>query len=441
MIKIILASALLVTSLFSLDLNNLLNNVKQTSNKELQEEKQRLEEFLNNKQKQQELLIQTKKELKEENETTKQLKKQIEKLEEELSQKESELTVKIGDLGEMFGSVRQTSADFLTNYQRTFTASQFPQKEEIFTKFSNSKKLPTIEELTSFWHTMLDEIIQSGNISKYEANVISNNGEKKLQEVTRIGLFSAFSNGQFLKYSTDINSLIELSIQPSSTFKSEAKEFEQSTNEIKSILIDPTKGTLFEMLGNNPALLDRVHQGGIVGYIIIFLGVLGLIFAIYKIISLNLIYSKIKKQQKDISNYDESNSLGKIASVFYKNINDSISNLEIKIGEEILKETNNIKKGQSFVKLLAAVTPLLGLLGTVTGMIATFQAITLFGTGDPKLMAGGISTALITTVLGLITAIPLLFAYTYISSKSENIVSILEEQSIGMLAKTLKQND
>jgi len=195
------------------------------------------------------------------------------------------------------------------------------------------------------------------------------------------------------------------------------------------------------MLGNNPTIMDRINQGGIVGYIILALGGLGLIFAIYKMIVLNIIHTKIRKQRKDISNYDDSNSLGKIAGIFYKNINDSISDLEIKIGEAILKETNNIKKGQSFVKLLAAVTPLLGLLGTVTGMIATFQAITLFGTGDPKLMAGGISTALITTVLGLVTAIPLLFAYTYISSKSEAIVSILEEQSIGMLAKNLKQND
>ncbi|XPV54692.1 MAG: MotA/TolQ/ExbB proton channel family protein [Halarcobacter ebronensis] len=438
MIKYILATLLIINSSFALDLENLLHSVKQTSNKEIIDEKKRLKEFVENKNQQKALLLQAKKDLKLENIETKRLKKLIEANEEVLTSKEAELNVKIGDLGEMFGSVRQTSADFLTNYQRSFTASEFPQKEEIFTKFSNSKKLPTIEELTSFWHTMLDEIIQSGQVSTYQASVILQNGERNIQDVTRVGVFSAFSNGNFLKYSNDINSLIELSTQPSSAYTSNAKDFEASSNEIKSALVDPTRGTLFEMLGNNPTIIDRINQGGIVGYIIITLGVLGLLFAAYKIVFLNLIHTKIKKQQKNLEDYDESNSLGKIAGVFYKNVNDSINDLEIKIGEAILKETNHIKKGQSFVKLLAAVTPLLGLLGTVTGMIATFQAITLFGTGDPKLMAGGISTALITTVLGLVTAIPLLFAYTYISSKAEAIVSVLEEQSIGMLAKTLK---
>ncbi|RXK00659.1 hypothetical protein CRV02_09815 [Arcobacter sp. CECT 8989] len=438
MIKYILATLLIINSSFALDLENLLHSVKQTSNKEIIDEKKRLKEFVENKNQQKALLLQAKKDLKLENIETKRLKKLIEANEEVLTSKEAELNVKIGDLGEMFGSVRQTSADFLTNYQRSFTASEFPQKEEIFTKFSNSKKLPTIEELTSFWHTMLDEIIQSGQVSTYQASVILQNGERNIQDVTRVGVFSAFSNGNFLKYSNDINSLIELSTQPSSAYTSNAQDFEESSNEIKPALVDPTRGTLFEMLGNNPTIMDRINQGGIVGYIIITLGVLGLLFAAYKIVFLNLIHTKIKKQQKNLENYDDSNSLGKIAGVFYKNVNDSINDLEIKIGEAILKETNHIKKGQSFVKLLAAVTPLLGLLGTVTGMIATFQAITLFGTGDPKLMAGGISTALITTVLGLVTAIPLLFAYTYISSKAEAIVSVLEEQSIGMLAKTLK---
>ncbi|WP_419774599.1 MotA/TolQ/ExbB proton channel family protein [Halarcobacter sp.] len=438
MIKYILATLLIINSSFALDLENLLHSVKQTSNKEIIDEKKRLKEFVENKNQQKALLLQAKKDLKLENIETKRLKKLIAANEEVLTSKEAELNVKIGDLGEMFGSVRQTSADFLTNYQRSFTASQFPQKEEIFTKFSNSKKLPTIEELTSFWHTMLDEIIQSGQVSTYQASVILQNGERNIQDVTRVGVFSAFSNGNFLKYSNDINSLIELSTQPSSAYTSNAQDFEESSNEIKSALVDPTRGTLFEMLGNNPTIMDRINQGGVVGYIIITLGVLGLLFAAYKIVFLNLIHTKIKKQQKNLENYDDSNSLGKIAGVFYKNVNDSINDLEIKIGEAILKETNHIKKGQSFVKLLAAVTPLLGLLGTVTGMIATFQAITLFGTGDPKLMAGGISTALITTVLGLVTAIPLLFAYTYISSKAEAIVSVLEEQSIGMLAKTLK---
>ena len=244
------------------------------------------------------LYIKVKKDLKEANLETERLKAIIEKNEKILAEKEAELANKVGDLGEMFGSVRQTSADFLVNFKRSFTASQFPEKAEVFEKFSNSKKLPTMTELTTFWHTMLDEIIQSGNVVTYETNVILGKGNKELKEVTRVGMFSAFSDGKYLKLTDNIDSLAQITVQPNSSYTSEAKEFEQSSDEIKSVLIDPTRGTLFEMLGNNPTIMDRINQGGIVGYIIIVLGVLGLIFALYKIVFLNLIHSKIKVQQK-----------------------------------------------------------------------------------------------------------------------------------------------
>lgn len=437
MIKYILGLTLFVTFSFSLNLETLLQSVKNESNKELAIEKQRLQVFIDDKNEQASILKQTKKDLIEEENKTKELKKLIEANELVLIEKENELSEKAASLGQMFGSVRQTSSDFLINFQDSLSASQDLQEEAIFAKFANSKKLPNIEELTIFWHSMLGEIIQSGNIAQYNADIILNSGEKSNQSVTRIGLFAAVSQGRYLTYSSDMKSLVELAVQPKSSVLEQANTFEKSTD-IQNITIDPTRGTLFEMLENNPTILDRVNQGGVVGYIILVLGGLGLLFAAFKMIVLNIYSMKIKAQMKKLETPNTSNALGKIADIFYKNINDSINDLEIKISEAILKETNKIKKGQSFVKLLAAVTPLLGLLGTVTGMIATFQAITLFGTGDPKLMAGGISTALITTVLGLVTAIPLLFAYTYISSKAEELVSILEEQSIGLLAKTLK---
>lgn len=435
--KTFLSMLCITTLTFALDLNTLLNSVKNDSNKELQAEQQRLEHFLNNKAAQKKLLIQTKADLKKEEQRTIRLKQIIEQKEKELMQQEEILKIKAASLGEMFGSVRQTSSDFLINYQSSLTASQKSDKEALFTQMANSKKLANIHELKSFWHAMLDEIIQSGAITQYYSDVILNNGEQQNVPVTRVGMFAAVSNGEYFTYSNDMKALVALSVQPNSSMQNLAKEFEQS-NTISNLTIDPTRGTLLQMIENNPTIMQRINQGGIVGYIILLLGVLGMLFALYKMIVLNITASKIKKQMQHLNRVNTNNSLGKIADIFYKNVNDSINDLEIKIGQAILKESTQIKKGQSFVKVLAAVTPLLGLLGTVTGMIATFQAITLFGTGDPKLMAGGISTALITTVLGLVTAIPLLFSYTYISSKADALVSILEEQSIGLLAKTLK---
>lgn len=437
MIRYIVALSLVFSFSFSLDLESLLKSVKNESQVEVALEKQRLNDFINNKEQQAKVLAGTKKALKKAEKRSITLKNAIEEKELELIEKEAELEKKAANLGEMFGSVRQSSSDFLINFQHSLTASQDVSKEMFFYKLANSKKLANISELTLFWHEMLDEIIKSGSISQYDAKVILNSGQRAEQRITRIGLFSATSNGKYLNYSNEMKSLVELAVQPSSSVQKNAKNFENSSD-IQSILIDPTRGTLLVMLENNPSILDRINQGGIVGFIILVLGGSGLLFALYKILVLNMYSRNIKKQIKDLENANENNALGKIAKVFYNNLNDSLNDLEIKVGEAILKESNKIQKGQSFVKLLAAVTPLLGLLGTVTGMITTFQAITLFGTGDPKLMAGGISTALITTVLGLVAAIPLLFAYTYISSKSRQLISILEEQSIGLLAKNLK---
>lgn len=438
MIKFLLAYILITTQVLALDLEHILNDIKQESKKELHQEIQRLQIFIDNKNKQKNILKDTKILLKKENKRTLQLKNIIDKNEKLLAKKETLLNIKVGDLGEMFGSVRQISADFLTNFTSSISASQSPEKEDIFTKFANTKKLPNTDEIKIFWYAMLDEIIKSGAISQYNTEVILNNGEKATRMITKVGQFAAVSQGKYLRYDSDVNSLVQLSTQPSSSIQDTALDFENSKGELKNIVIDPTKGSLLSLLNMRPTLMDRVQQGGVIGYIILALGLMGLLFAFYKVILLNIEKRSIDKQMQNLDIPLENNSLGKIAKAFYINKDKPLNDLEVSINEAILKEVSTIKSGESFIKLLAAVTPLLGLLGTVTGMIATFQAITLFGTGDPKLMAGGISTALITTVLGLVTAIPLLFAYTYLASTSNRIVSILEEQSIGMLAKNLK---
>eukprot|EP01028_Stygiella_incarcerata_P010929 TRINITY_DN5930_c0_g2_i9.p1 TRINITY_DN5930_c0_g2~~TRINITY_DN5930_c0_g2_i9.p1 ORF type:complete len:433 (+),score=-18.93 TRINITY_DN5930_c0_g2_i9:1058-2356(+) len=404
MIRYILTLTLFSTLSFSMDLSSLLQSVQNDSKKEMQAEKDRLQTFIDNKEKQKELLIQTEEELKKEDLRTEQLKKLIEEKEKVLAKKEEELKIKAANLGEIFGSVRQTSSDFLINFQSSLTASEDSNKEEQFLKLSNSKKLANIQELKEFWHSMLDEIIKSGNIAQYDADVILASGEKTKEKVTRVGLFAATSNGKYLTYSNDMKSLVELTVQPSGSAVQLAKDFE-SSNEISNIIIDPTRGTLFEMIANNPTIMDRLTQGGIVGYIILILGALGLLFALFKMIILNISSIKIKKQMKNISEINQDNSLGKIANIFYENSNNSINDLEIKIGQAILKETTQIKKGQSFVKLLAAVTPLLGLLGTVTGMIEVFDVMAITGSSDVKSMANGVSMATIPTMAGMAVAL------------------------------------
>ena len=171
-----------------------------------------------------------------------------------------------------------------------------------------------------------------------------------------------------------------------------------------------------------------------VGYFIIFIGLLGLALSLWRLFILRQDGQSINQQlTTDIISRD--NALGRILSVQSEHDTMETEALELKIDEAILKEVPKLEKYHSIIKVFAAVAPLLGLLGTVVGMIVTFQALTLFGTGDPKLMAGGISQALVTTMLGLIVAIPLVFLHSVLTSWSGTLIEVLEEQSAGLIAR------
>jgi biopolymer transport protein ExbB len=198
--------------------------------------------------------------------------------------------------------------------------------------------------------------------------------------------------------------------------------------------VDPSRGSLLGLLIQAPSLKERIDQGGVVGYVIIGLGLIGVLIAVWRYLSLTISGSKIRSQLKSATP-NAGNALGRILGVYHDNKDIDTETLELKLDEAILKEAPKLEKWQGSIKVLAAVAPLMGLLGTVVGMIATFQAITLFGTGDPKLMAGGISQALVTTVLGLVVAIPLVLLHSMVAGKSKGLIEILEEQSAGLIAK------
>ena len=176
---------------------------------------------------------------------------------------------------------------------------------------------------------------------------------------------------------------------------------------------------------DKPGWIQRIAQGKSIGFIIILIGIIGASFSAFKIY-------KLREYTKEVMNESEGVVNEMTNSVESNSSRESKENL---IDEIIINYSGKIEWGNNWVKFFAAVAPLLGLLGTVIGMIETFQAITLFGTGDPKQMAGGISQVLITTMLGLIVAAPLLGMYTYISEKTSSIVQILEEKASYILSK------
>jgi biopolymer transport protein ExbB len=150
---------------------------------------------------------------------------------------------------------------------------------------------------------------------------------------------------------------------------------------------------------------------------------------------------RVRQQLQHLDRPLTNNPLGRVLLAFKGDaarIEEDAEIAELRISEAVLREVPRMERFQAFLRLAVAAGPLLGLVGTVVGMIITFQSITESGSSDPKLMAHGIGQAMIATVLGLGIAIPLLFANAGLAALSRQIITLLEEQSTGLLAASLE---
>jgi len=400
-----------------------------------QEREARFVQELNN---QSELLLQAREELNNENVRSDRLRDEYDENERSLAEFETVLAERMGNLGELFGVVRQAAGDVQASLDDSMVAAQMPGRTLFLSELAQRRELPTVRELRQFWSAIVTEIAESGKIVKFTATVELTSGEKQELEIVRLGVFNAVSNGQFLDWDTrkSRQNLIELARQPGSRFSRMAEELQSATaGQVVPFSVDFTRGQILRAVVQSKTALERVREdGGPVGYVIISVGVLGLLLCIWKAISLYSASSKISRQAGS-DNADKSNPLGRVLAVYMDNPDTDIETLELKLDEAILRETAPIEVGFGFIKVLYVVAPLLGLLGTVIGMIGTFQMITLFGTGDPRMMAGGISTALVTTVLGLVVAIPLTLLHSFLQGKANSLIQLLEQQSAGLIAR------
>ena len=276
---------------------------------------------------------------------------------------------------------------------------------------------------------------ESGKVSKFPATVITSDGQEKQEDIVRVGLFNIVGGGKYLQYIPETGKILELPRQPKARFVETAEDLGKATSGTVTFGLDPSRGQILGLLVEQPTLRERIDQGGTVGNITIVLGVIGLIIAITRIIWLTLISLQVAAQKRNLTKPSKNNPLGRVLQVYYDNKNIDIESLELRLGEAVLKETPRLVRFNMIIKVIAVVAPLMGLLGTVTGMIITFQVITLFGTGDPKLMAGGISQALVTTVEGLCVAIPMVLLHTLVSGRSRHLIEVLEEQATGLVAE------
>ncbi len=416
-------------------LMQLLQDTKNARAKEQAENAERERRFLRERDQQAGLLRQAKADKAAAERRSEELIAEFEKNEKELSELETALNLKIGQLGEMFGVVRQVAGDLRGITGGSYVSSQpdTAGREDFLEELGRSKELPSIEKLERLWFEMQREMTEGGRVVRYTAPVINPDGTEVQREVVRVGAFTAVSEGKFLIYPPDTDKLTELERQPQGRYLGMAEDLEEAEQGPVRMALDPTRGALLSVIVQAPSIAERIAQGAEIGYIIIFLGLVGLLLAIERFVSLFSI-GRSMAAQRGVPARDD-NPLGRVLLAYEKDPAADLETIESRLDEAIIKETPQLEKWLSIIKIFAAVAPLLGLLGTVTGMIVTFQAITLFGTGDPKLMAGGISQALVTTVLGLVVAIPMVFLHSVLAARSKALVQILEEESAGLVAQ------
>ena len=421
-------------------LNQLLEFVKQGQVTAASENRAREQRFAAAKNDQQRLLNEAEAEREREERRSSQLEDQFNANEITVAEKQEQLRERLGALTELFGHLTAASGDLASNLEISLVSAQYPDRgvflDELIDKMSTSDRLPSIEEIERVWYEMLREITETGKVVRFNTEVAAASGERAPRDVVRVGAFNVIdTQGNYLSYANDHLSVLPR--QPAGAYTSWAAELANASSGMHRFGIDPTGptgGSFLAAIIDSPTIEERWHQGGYVGYAITAVGIFAFLLAIFRFLVLMGVSAKVSKQLKS-DKAAENNPLGRVLKIHEDNPDMDLETLELKMSEAVMRETPRLESGLTLLKIIAAVAPLMGLLGTVTGMIITFQAITIFGAGDPKAMAGGISSALITTVLGLLVAIPTVLLHTVVNGRAQRIIHVLNEQATGIVAE------
>ena len=438
-------------------LGDLLKNVQERRVVESREHVQREREFLEKKNEQQRMLNNARAERRREEQRSERLETKFEENEILIGERQEQLDKRLGSLRELFGVLQQVSGDVRGQFEGSVISVEYPGRGdwlgEFAAKMGTSTQLATIAEMEDLWFEMQREMTESGKISRFNATVNKLNGERVETEVIRVGAFNVVADGEYINYDVNSGELVELGRQPSARFSNTAEDLsEADPGETVAFAIDPSRGSMLSLLIQAATVGERVGsafggiakgecwlpfcdgQGGYVGSVIILGGLIGVLLALERLVTLFIVRGKVNLQKRS-DTLSNDNPLGRLLNIYEENKNIDVDTLDLKLAEGILNETPRLTRNITLIQVISVVAPLLGLLGTVIGMILTFQAITLFGTGDPKTMAGGISTALMTTVLGLCVAIPTVLLHSLVNTASKSIIHVLDEESAGLIAE------
>jgi biopolymer transport protein ExbB len=396
-------------------LDDLLNRVQGADQRDAAANKEREAQFAAARDQQASLLAQVKKDKDALDAQSTGLQKQFEDNDKQIAELSQSRDAAAGNLGELFGVMRQSAGDFASAARNSMLSVQFPDRIAELDRLAQTKTMPPMEDLHRFWFEMQREMTEGGKVSRFEASVTAPDGTKEKKSVLRVGPFVAIADGKFLAYDTGADSFSVPPKQPPHHFRSIASSFEDQTGGYQKMVVDPTRGVLIGLFSQRPEVIDRIRLGGWIAYVILTVGFIGSVLAIYQFVYLTRTSITVNRQLGDMNRLTPDNPLGRVMLSFKGQgvpKDEDAEVVELRISEAVLKE--------------------------VIGMIETFQSITESGSGDPKLMAAGIGRAMIATVLGLGVAIPMLFVNSALASRSKRLVQVLDQQSTGLLAETLE---
>lgn len=423
-------------------LQQLLEQTRNARQQESQANAQREQQFLADRNRQAALLAQARNERTVQENRSKQLSAQFDANEKRLTELQTVLDAKGGNLGELFGVVRIVAGDVASVLYNSQITAQYPKRDVFVSELAQSKALPSIDKLEKLWFEMQREMTETGQSVRYQTKIVEPDGKAVDAEVVRVGPFVSIAEDRYLNYLPTVGQLSVFSRQPDSPFPGIAEDYFEAEKGYEKMVVDPARGVLLALYVQRPTILERIEQGELVGLVIIVVGLIGAVLAIYQFVYLVKVGAAVKRQLANTDRPTLDNPLGRVLASFKGDaakVEENPEVVELRISEAVLREVPLLERYQSFLRLAVAAGPLLGLVGTVVGMIITFQSITESGSGDPKLMAAGIGQAMIATVLGLGIAVPLLFANAALMARSRQIVQILDEQSTGLLAERLEK--
>lgn len=323
-----------------------------------------------------------------------------------------QLDVRLGSLRELFGVLQQVSGDTRGQFEASLTNVEYPDRSQFLTdlaaKMGQSSRLASIEEIERLWFEIQREATELGKVKRLPGFTFTTaTGEEVMQDVIRVGAFNLVADGRYLNHNTATNTVSELQRQPSQgrfINSTTALVNAQAGDGMVRFGLDPSRGQILSLLIATPNLRERVNQGGLVGYVILSLGAVGVLLALERLITLTFASRKVKAQLKrDTPSTD--NALGRVLAVYHANRQVDTETLELKLGEAILKEQPALQRGILFIKIISVVAPLLGLLGTVTGMVAVFDVMAITNGADAKAMSAGVSRATIPTMAGMVASL------------------------------------